>query len=115
AKAKGIETIIVSDTYLDEKQLRGLIAAAAGEEVAGLIGRIFCSSFHGKAKGEGLYGPVLKALRIAPEQILHIGDNKKADVDGVAPFGVNTLHLNQFTEGSEQRIRLESAISNIFH
>ncbi|WP_163071714.1 hypothetical protein, partial [Acinetobacter baumannii] len=55
AKAKGIETIIVSDTYLDEKQLRGLIAAAAGEEVAGLIGRIFCSSFHGKAKGEGLY------------------------------------------------------------
>ncbi len=23
AKAKGIETIIVSDTYLDEKQLRG--------------------------------------------------------------------------------------------
>ncbi len=58
---------------------------------------------------------MLKALRIAPEQILHIGDNKKADVDGVAPFGVNTLHLKQFTEGSEQRIRLESAISNIFH
>lgn len=115
AKARGIETIIVSDTYLDEKQLRGLIAAAAGEEVAGLIGRIFCSSHYGKAKSEGLYEPVLKALKIAPEKILHIGDNKKADVDGVAPFGVNTLHLKQFTEGTEQRIRLESAISNIFH
>ena len=115
AKAKGIETIIVSDTYLDEKQLRGLIAAAAGEEVAGLIGRIFCSSFYGKSKGEGLYEPVLKALKLAPEKILHIGDNKKADVDGVAPFGVNTLHLVQFTEGSQQRIRLESAISSIFH
>lgn len=115
AKARGIETIIVSDTYLDEKQLRGLIAAAAGEEVAGLIGRIFCSSFYGKAKSEGLYEPVLRALKIAPEKILHIGDNKKADVGGVAPFGVNTLHLKQFTEGSEQRIRLESAISAIFH
>jgi FMN phosphatase YigB (HAD superfamily) len=115
AKARGIETIIVSDTYLDEKQLRGLIAAAAGAEVAGLIGRIFCSSFYGKSKSEGLYEPVLKALKLAPEKILHIGDNKKADVDGVAPFGVNTLHLKQFTEGSEQRIRLESAISSIFH
>lgn len=115
AKAKGIETIIVSDTYLDEKQLRGLIAAAAGEEVAGLIGRIFCSSFYGKAKSEGLYEPVLKALKLSPDKILHIGDNKKADVDGVAPFGVNTLHLVQFTEGSQQRIRLESAISSIFH
>ncbi|MEP9359821.1 HAD family hydrolase [Sphingomonas sp. KR3-1] len=115
AKARGIETIIVSDTYLDEKQLRGLIAAAAGPEVAGLIGRIFCSSFYGKAKSEGLYEPVLKALKLAPEKILHIGDNKKADVDGVAPFGVNTLHLKQFTEASEQRIRLESAISSIFH
>jgi FMN phosphatase YigB (HAD superfamily) len=115
AKARGIETIIVSDTYLDEKQLRGLIAAAAGEEVAGLIGRIFCSSFYGKSKSEGLYEPVLKALKLAPEQILHIGDNKKADIDGVAPFGVNTLHLVQFTEGSQQRIRLESGISSIFH
>jgi len=115
AKARGIETIIVSDTYLDEKQLRGLIAAAAGEEVAGLIGRIFCSSHYGKSKGEGLYESVLKALKLAPEKILHIGDNKKADVDGVAPFGVNTLHLAQFTEDSAQRIRLESAISSIFH
>jgi len=115
AKARGIETIIVSDTYLNEKQLRGLITTAAGAEVAGLIGRIFCSSHYGKAKGEGLYEPVLKALKIAPDKILHIGDNKKADVDGVAPFGVNTLHLKQFTEGTEQRIRLESAISNMFH
>jgi len=115
AKTKGIETIIVSDTYLDEKQLRGLIAKAAGEEVASLIGRIFCSSHYGKAKGEGLYEPVLKALKIAPEKILHIGDNFNADVRGVAPFGVNTLHLKQFTEGSEQRTRLESAISSFFH
>ena len=115
AKARGIETIIVSDTYLNEKQLRGLIAAAAGEEVAALIGRIFCSSHNGKAKCEGLYEPVLKALKVAPDKILHIGDNKGADVDGVTPFGVNTLHLKQFTEATVQRIRLESAVSNVFH
>jgi FMN phosphatase YigB (HAD superfamily) len=115
AKARGIETIIVSDTYLDEKQLRGLITAAAGEDVAALIGRIFCSSHYGKAKAEGLYEPVLKVLKIPPQQILHIGDNANADVKGVAPFGVNTLHLKQFTPGCEQRIRLESAVSNVFH
>ncbi len=115
AKRRGIETIIVSDTYLDEHQLRGLIAAAAGDEVAGLIGRIFCSSAYGYSKGEGLYRHVLKALRVPAETILHIGDNRHADVEGVAPFGVHTLHLDQFSEATEQRLRLESAVSAMLH
>ncbi|MGN6377147.1 MAG: HAD family hydrolase [Sphingomonas sp.] len=115
ARRRGIETIIVSDSYLDEQQLRGLIAAAAGAEVAGMIGRIFCSSTYGYSKGEGLYQHVLKDLRVAPQAILHIGDNHAADVGGVSPFGVNTLHLKQFSETTEQRLRLESAVSNMLH
>lgn len=115
AKQRGLQVIIVSDTYLDAAQLRGLIAAAAGEDVAGLIDRVFCSSTYGKAKAEGLYGDILKELKVVPGQILHIGDNKKADVGGVAPFGVQTLHLEQFADGTEQRLRLEAAVSAILH
>jgi FMN phosphatase YigB (HAD superfamily) len=110
AKRRGIGVIIVSDTYLDPAQLRALISRAAGVEVADMIQRVFCSSTYHKSKAEGLYGDVLKALKCAPETILHIGDNKGADVGGVAPFGVQTLHLKQFAEATEQRLRLESAI-----
>ena len=115
AKRRGIGIVIVSDTYLDEAQLRRLIATAAGDDVAALIDRLFCSSVHGRSKGEGLFETVLDELGTAPGEILHIGDNKAADVDGVARFGVHTIHLKQFCETAEQRLRLEAAVGAILH
>ena len=113
AKARGLQIIIVSDTYLDPPQLRQLIARAAGEDVAALIDKVFCSSTYGKPKSGGLYGEVLRKLKAKPDEILHIGDKAKADVAGVAPFGVHTLHLRQFHETIEQQLRLESVISGM--
>ncbi|WP_084580152.1 HAD family hydrolase [Sphingomonas azotifigens] len=110
AKKRGLDVIIVSDTYLDADQLRDLIVRAAGADVAAMIDRVFCSSHYRRSKADGLYEDVLKALKCTPEAILHIGDNKAADVDGVAPFGVQTLHLKQFDGKTEQRLRLESSI-----
>lgn len=115
ARARGLQVIIVSDTYFDARQLRQLIADAAGEEIAGLIDRLFCSSGFGKSKAGGLYADVLRKLKARPEEILHIGDNRKADVDGVAPFGVNTLHLRQFAGLTEQRLRLEASVGAMLH
>lgn len=113
AKARGLEVIIVSDTYLDAAQLRRLIARAAGDDVAALIDRVFCSSKYGRGKARGLYEDVLKALKVPAGAILHIGDNRAADVGGVAPFGVQTLHLKQFSEATEQRLRLESSLGTM--
>jgi len=115
AKAAGLQVVIVSDSYLDAGQLRALITAAAGADVAGLIDRYFVSSAHGKPKALGLYGEVLRKLSTPAHQILHIGDNKKADVDGVAPFGVNTLHLKQFSADVERQLRLEASLDAIIH
>jgi FMN phosphatase YigB (HAD superfamily) len=115
AKAKGMQVIIVSDTYLDANQLRELIARSAGEEVAGLIDRIFVSSVFGKPKAGGLYGEVLRKLSARPHEILHIGDNKGADVTGVAPFGVATLHLRQFSEAVVEQLRLEAGMDAMLH
>jgi FMN phosphatase YigB (HAD superfamily) len=115
AKARGLGVMIVSDTYLDEAQLRALIAAAAGEDIAALIDRIFPSSAYGVNKGDGLFGPVLEALGAAPEEILHIGDNRIADQVAPDTLGIHTCHLLQFDEAAKTRLRLEAAASALIH
>jgi len=115
AKRRGMQVIVVSDTYLNPRQLHELIAQAAGAEVAALIDRVFASSIHSLPKAAGLYREVLARIKARPDQILHIGDNERADVGGVRPFGVHTLHLKQFTERTVQQLRLESAVSALIH
>ncbi len=110
ARQRGLHVILVSDTYLGPRQLHDLVARAAGADVAALIDRVFCSSTYGKPKAGGLYREVLDKLKARPGEILHIGDNAAADVDGVAPFGVQTLHLRQFTPRTAQQLRLESTV-----
>ncbi len=113
ARARGIKVIVVSDTYLDQRQLLQLIAAAAGDDVAAMIDRVFCSSSWGKPKAGGLYREVLARIKARPDQILHIGDNHDADVVGLRPFGVHRLHLRQFEPDVAERLRLESMISGM--
>jgi FMN phosphatase YigB (HAD superfamily) len=115
AKARGLQVIIVSDTYLDATQLRNLIEHAAGADVAALIDRIFVSSAYGQPKALGLYAQVLRKLSAKPHQILHIGDNHGADVVGVSAHGVSTLHLKQFLPELEQQLRLEAGIGAMIH
>ena len=115
AKARGLGVIIVSDTYLDETQLRALIATAAGEDIAAMIDRIFPSSAYGMNKSDGLFGPVLEALGAAPDALLHIGDNYVADQETPGELGINTVHLLQFDDIAKTRLRLEAAVSAVIH
>ncbi|KUR79944.1 hypothetical protein [Novosphingobium sp. Fuku2-ISO-50] len=113
ARRRGLKVILVSDTYLDQSQLLQLIAGAAGDDVAGLIDRVFCSSSWSKPKSHGLYRDVLRGVKARPDQILHIGDNHEADVIGVRPFGVHTLHLRQFEPDIGRQLRLESTVAGM--
>ena len=113
AKARGLEVIVVSDTYLAEDQLRALIASAAGDEVANLIDRIFCSSAFGKTKATGLFEPVLAALGVPAGAVLHVGDNAEADQNAPAGLGVATAHFRQFDHFAQQRLRLEAAAATM--
>jgi len=115
ARRRGMQVILVSDTYLAPRQLHDLVARAAGADVAALIDRVFCSSTYGKPKAAGLYREVLARIKAKPAEILHIGDNEKADVGGVRPFGVHTLHLRQFIGRTAQQLRLESAVAALMH
>jgi FMN phosphatase YigB (HAD superfamily) len=113
AKARGLDIIIVSDTYLSQVQLRTLIARAAGEDVAAMIDHIFCSSAYGMPKVAGLFVPVLAELGVSPGTILHCGDNRDADVVAPSRLGVHCCHLEQFDAESEQRLRLEASAASI--
>lgn len=107
AKARGLTVIITSDTYLDAEELRALITAAAGEHVAGLIDRVFASSEFGVSKGQGLLGKAIKAMRCAPHEVLHIGDNYAADYESARALGIPALHLAQFHAETKRRLRFE--------
>jgi FMN phosphatase YigB (HAD superfamily) len=111
ARAAGLGVIVVSDTYLSEPQLRALIAIAAGDDVAAQIDRIFCSSEYGVSKSAGLFVPVLAALDVPPSAILHVGDNPCADGDAADAAGLNAVHIRQFDQATEKRLRLEAAAS----
>ena len=109
AKKRGLQIIIVSDTYLSATQLRTLIARAAGEDVAAMIDRIFCSCEHGYSKGGGLFVPVLADLGVPAASIFHCGDNPIADVAAPELLGIHCCHLEQFDPETEQRLRLEAS------
>ncbi len=113
AKARGLRTVIVSDTYLNERQLRALIAAAAGADTADAIDDIFCSSTYGMPKALGLFEPVLAALGVAPDAMLHVGDNLQADQVAPAALGIATAHLRQFDDAAARRLRLEAAAATL--
>ncbi|MEL6738053.1 MAG: HAD family hydrolase, partial [Pseudomonadota bacterium] len=106
-KARGLEVIIVSDTYLSAEQLRALIANAAGAEVAALIDHVFASSDAGVSKGEGLLAKAMKAIKRRSHQLLHIGDNHAADYESARALGIAALHLKQFSTDTRRRLRFE--------
>jgi FMN phosphatase YigB (HAD superfamily) len=115
AKRRGLQVIVVSDTYFSRDQLDWLISTAAGEEVRALIDRIFCSSEFGVAKPEGLFGHVLGQLDVPADTILHLGDNVVADYHAPQRLGIPARHLVQFTNETQQRLRLEAAAGAVLH
>ena len=113
AKARGLKVIIVSDTYLSARQLRALIEQAAGEAVAGLIDKVFVSSEAGLSKSEGLLAKAITAMKAKAQEVLHIGDNPKADYEASRALGVPALHLVQFSETARQRLRFERSCQQV--
>ncbi len=111
ARRRGLKVIVVSDMYMSSAQLSALIAAVAGQEVLDLIDRVFCSADHGVTKSSGLFPIVLKQLGVRPFEVLHLGDNLKADFESPRDLGLFALHLEQFDDEAAARIRMEAAVS----
>lgn len=109
ANAQGIKVIIVSDTYLQQKQLHQLLAKALPDNVIKLIDTIFCSNEFGKSKCDGLFKHVLKFLNVPAQSILHIGDNQNADFIAPREQQLHALHLVHHDESVSDILRMHTA------
>ena len=88
ALSTGKKVILTSDMYLRKEHIEGLLRSTGYGEVENL----FVSSEVGLRKITGhLYTFISETLGVAPENILHIGDNKKYDVEVPASLGFRTV------------------------
>lgn len=93
AKNANKKIIIISDMYLSSEFLKKALIKNGYEGFTDL----YVSSETGCLKSSrGMYYLVLSRLKadgIIPTEVLHIGDNKKADVDSAIASGLNARHL----------------------
>jgi len=80
AARKGIHTAFVSDTYFEEEHLRAILPRTPY--------LIVNSCRYRKPKALGLHAEVMRQTGWKADQILHIGDNRRADFEAARELGI---------------------------
>ena len=89
ALSAGKLVVAVSDMYLPPEFVQEMLVANHLP-----VDRIFVSCAYGKSKQEGsLYAEVAAALNVRPDEVLHFGDNFKADCAAALQAGVAGYHV----------------------
>ena len=87
----GSRIIAVSDTYHTGETIKGLLAAHLNSDV---IARIYASADFDATKRTGaLFAAVLREEGSAPGDILHLGDDTRADVTMARAAGLRAVQL----------------------
>ncbi|MCI8465480.1 MAG: HAD-IA family hydrolase [Lachnospiraceae bacterium] len=90
--------LLISDMYLSEEAIRGILEAARLALTE--IDHIYISSEYGNKKSDGtLYEFVCKDLQCEPGKILHIGDNWTADYLNAKKMGLQAVYYPVISEG----------------
>ncbi len=113
AMRRGLKIIIVSNTYLEEPQLRQLLQKTLPKDCYEAITRVFCSSEWSMPKHAGLFNIVVKELAIEPQSILHIGDDVVADLEAGKKSGLNALRLVQHDQKIAELLRMQIVAGSI--
>ncbi len=113
ARNRGLKVVVVSDTYLSQRELRRLLAATLPPDVTSAIDTVFCSSDFGRSKSDGLFRTVLDRLHVRPEEVLHIGDNEVADLAAPVRLGIHAAHLAHHAGSIRQAIRMQAAATTL--
>lgn len=88
------KVICVSDTYFTLPQIKKLLNKCGYTQ----IDNIYLSSEYGDNKGKTLFNTVINDLKISPEKILHIGDNRISDYEQPLKLGLHAVLLNKLTD-----------------
>ncbi|UJF33205.1 HAD-IA family hydrolase [Paenibacillus hexagrammi] len=99
--------VLVSDMYLSEDQIRGLLAANSFP--VNMVDHIFVSSEYGVNKSSSLLFE--KLLKKYPQtdksRIVHIGDNRVSDVQGAEQAGILAIHYGVIPVSFHSSIKWE--------
>ncbi|MED4730248.1 HAD hydrolase-like protein [Aneurinibacillus migulanus] len=93
-KARGIRICLLSDMYLSSAQIKEiLISNKFPEEWLDLL---LVSNEAGGDKASGILFEKLLSIYpdVTKEQIVHIGDNKNADIEGAQRVGIRAIHYD---------------------
>jgi FMN phosphatase YigB (HAD superfamily) len=93
AAEAGKTVVAVSDIYFSGDQIRYLL----GQDVLGSIPfrHILTSSDHRENKSGKLFDIALDLVGVAPERVVHVGDNEAADIDAPGKRGIRTVLLER--------------------
>jgi FMN phosphatase YigB (HAD superfamily) len=105
ARQHGMPVILVSDTYFTQPQLAYLLDRPELGALANV--RIFRSQQYGQDKSSGLFESVLNEIGCCPEQVVHIGDNERADVTTPGELGIRTVHYRRLDAPFEAMLERE--------
>lgn len=95
ARAAGVKTMLVSDTYFSGEDLRRFIKAAFGG-VPPLFDRLVVSNEEGRPKWRDLFDHLIPTLNALPQDIMHIGDNYDADVMPCRRLGMQSVFYDKW-------------------
>ncbi|MDQ0901347.1 HAD family hydrolase [Paenibacillus sp. V4I7] len=97
-KSKQIPVALLSDMYLSSEQLRWILSSSGLDLLS--VDTLLVSSEEHEGKSSGHLFARLKELypQLESHEIVHIGDNIAADVEGASKEGIRSVHYNVVPE-----------------
>lgn len=95
AKYSGKRVICTSDMYLPLDVIEQILSENGFDE----IDKIYLSCEVMKTKSTGnLYEYMIKSENVAPENVIHVGDNYKSDYDKARKHNINSIYFPKATD-----------------
>ena len=94
-KQKGYRIYLVSDFFLSETLMRRILDF---HEMLPIFDDIFVSSEMSKSKaGATIYPAILEEIKVEPEEVIMIGDNKNSDITNSAKLNIKSIHTKHLS------------------
>jgi FMN phosphatase YigB (HAD superfamily) len=106
---RGIPYALCSDMYLSSSQVLQLLVQAAEKSGYRLHEPqiVLVSSEVGIGKAAGLFDLLLEKTKLRADEILHLGDNWRADVEGARRKGIRSHHVKRTCPTAEKLLAAE--------
>ena len=102
AEAAGKQIVLITDMYLSPETIAGILKSCG---YTGYRGLYISGQYRKRKDSGGLFRLVLEDLGAGPDDMLHIGDSWKADIEGAGRAGIRSVFLPAARESFAGRIR----------